>query len=235
MFFNGREVFRTSSEQRSCTVGVWVAYAPHHKALVIDTEGLMGVSKNENRRMRLLLKVLAISDIVIYRTRAERLHNDMFTFLDDASNAYWKHFSPELQAASERNGLSFTVSSLGPTIIIFHETQFTKTLGMIPLQEIEEEAVDELLCQSATDNITAEEYIKQHFCKLKLYPKAFSAIEYIGTQTISPPTDFVGLKKQVSELLQCNSVRSPRTIDVIYKSIEVRDVLYYMVMHHILY
>ena len=31
------------------------------------------------------------------RTRAERLHNDMFVFLSDASKVYCDHFSTELQ------------------------------------------------------------------------------------------------------------------------------------------
>ena len=30
---------------------------------------------NENLRMRQLLKVLAVSDVVVYKTRAERLHS----------------------------------------------------------------------------------------------------------------------------------------------------------------
>ena len=52
---------------------------------------------NENHRTRQLLKVLAISDVVIYRTRAERLHTDLFYFMGDASKAYNEHFSAELQ------------------------------------------------------------------------------------------------------------------------------------------
>ena len=52
---------------------------------------------NENHRTRQLLKVLAISDIVIYKTRAERLHTDLFYFMGDASKAYNEHFSVELQ------------------------------------------------------------------------------------------------------------------------------------------
>jgi zinc finger FYVE domain-containing protein 1 len=52
---------------------------------------------NENHRTRQLLKVLAISDIVIYKTRAERLHTDLFYFMGDASKAYNEHFSAELQ------------------------------------------------------------------------------------------------------------------------------------------
>ena len=50
---------------------------------------------NENHRTRQLLKVLAISDVVIYKSRAERLHTDLFYFMGDASKAYNEHFSSE--------------------------------------------------------------------------------------------------------------------------------------------
>ena len=60
-----------------------------------------GVSSNLNRRTRLLLKILALSDVALYRTRAERLHNDMFVFLKDASNVYCEHFSSELEVRDE--------------------------------------------------------------------------------------------------------------------------------------
>lgn len=55
--FNGAEVFKTSHLQSSCTAGVWAAYDRRHRAVVLDTEGLQGISTNENRRTRLLLKV----------------------------------------------------------------------------------------------------------------------------------------------------------------------------------
>ena len=123
------QVFRTSAHQSSCTIGIWAAYSSEYNAVFLDTEGMLGVSQNENRRTRLLLKVLAISDIVIYRTRAERLHNDLFTFLGDASEAYWKYFTPELKEASDRCKLNVPLSTLGPSVIIFHETQHTELLG----------------------------------------------------------------------------------------------------------
>lgn len=91
-FFNGRSIFTTSNRQETCTMGVWCAYDQHTNSLIFDTEGLLGTTSNENKRMRLLLKVLAISDVIIYRTRAERLHNDLFKFLSDASVAYLKYF-----------------------------------------------------------------------------------------------------------------------------------------------
>ena len=129
-FFDGQEIFPTSSSQLSCTVGVWAAYDDVNRAIVLDTEGLLGVSGNQNQRTRLLLKVLAISDIVVYRTRAERLHTDMFTFLGDASDAYLKHFTKELKDATERCHMDVPLCSLGPAVIIFHETQHTHLLGM---------------------------------------------------------------------------------------------------------
>jgi zinc finger FYVE domain-containing protein 1 len=55
--FNGQEVFATSHLQSSCTVGVWAGYDSVRQAVILDTEGLLGVSANENRRTRLLLKV----------------------------------------------------------------------------------------------------------------------------------------------------------------------------------
>ena len=83
-FFCGEEVFPTSAQQTSCTSGVWAAFEPSLQALVLDTEGMLGTSENENVRTRMLLKVatvdlsrsdiylfqvLAVSDVVIYRSR----------------------------------------------------------------------------------------------------------------------------------------------------------------------
>lgn len=126
-FFGGKEVFPTSANQQSCTVGVWAAFDPKSKVIAIDTEGLLGVSTNQNQRSRLLLKVLAISDIVIYRTRAERLHNDMFQFLCDASTAYSKYFSKELKEAAKRCKKNY--DDLTPSVIVFHETINTNIIG----------------------------------------------------------------------------------------------------------
>lgn len=128
-FFGGKEVFKTSAQQASCTVGVWASFDVDNTAIIIDTEGLLGVTTNQNQRTRLLLKLLAISDIVIYRTRAERLHNDMFYFLSDASKAYSKHFTEELRAVSKRNKMPIDVTKLSPAVVIFHETQNTNILG----------------------------------------------------------------------------------------------------------
>lgn len=57
-FFQGEEVFRTSVEQNSCTVGVYAAMQPKLGVLCLDTEGLLSTSSQSDRRMRMLLKVI---------------------------------------------------------------------------------------------------------------------------------------------------------------------------------
>lgn len=69
------DVFPTSSASDGrCTFGVWAAFEPRTQTLVLDTEGMQGVctaggKPDENRRSRQLLKVLAISDVVICKSR----------------------------------------------------------------------------------------------------------------------------------------------------------------------
>ncbi|XP_061749814.1 zinc finger FYVE domain-containing protein 1-like isoform X2 [Nerophis ophidion] len=200
-FFMGREVFKTSPTQESCTVGVWAAFDPFHNVVVIDTEGLLGNSSKQGHRTRLLLKVLAISDLIIYRTHADRLHDDLFKFLGDASEAYLKHFTKELKATTARCGLDVPLSTLGPAVVIFHETVHTKLLGT----DKSHESLDRLL--------------SERFKKVSRFPEALSSVQYWGTQTLIPPTDFCGLRNKLEQLLDNNATRSPRTPVVIFKAL----------------
>ncbi|XP_024147556.1 zinc finger FYVE domain-containing protein 1 [Oryzias melastigma] len=201
-FFLGREVFKTLPTQESCTIGVWAALDPLHRVVVIDTEGLLGAGANQGQQTRLLLKVLAISDVIIYRTHNDRLHDDLFRFLGDASDAYLKHFTKELKATSNRCGLDVPLSTLGPAVIVFHETVHTKLLGSDKQLE------------------SAECLLQERFQKLGLFPKAFSSLQYCGTRTYNPPTDFSGLLRSLEHLLDNNSTRSPRSAGVIYKALQ---------------
>ncbi|KAM7368087.1 hypothetical protein PAMP_014338 [Pampus punctatissimus] len=201
-FFLGREVFKTSPTQESCTVGVWAAMDPVHRVVVIDTEGLLGAGVNQGQRTRLLLKVLAISDVIIYRTHADRLHDDLFKFLGDASDAYLKHFTRELKATTTRCGLDVPLSTLGPGVIIFHETVHTKLLG------------------SDKPSESADRLLQERFRKLGIFPEAFSSIQYRGTRTYNPPTDFSGLLRSLEQQLDNNTTRSPRSASVIYKALQ---------------
>ena len=85
------------------------------------------------------MQVLAVSDVIIYRTRADRLHNDLFHFLGNASVAFRRHFSSELKSAAQRfQSDNIDVSSLCPAVIIFHETQHTDPLtkGMVQVTDL---------------------------------------------------------------------------------------------------
>lgn len=42
VFFDHEEVFKTSSSQVSCTLGVWAKYNPKLQVICLDTEGLLG-------------------------------------------------------------------------------------------------------------------------------------------------------------------------------------------------
>ena len=109
-------------------MGVWAALDDSNRTLVLDTEGRLGLSQNDNVRNRLLLKILCISDIIIFRTRAPKLPNDMFQFLSDASNAFIKYFKRELENVMKTCQAAGPLSTMGPTLIVFHETQHTEVL-----------------------------------------------------------------------------------------------------------
>lgn len=207
ILFDGEDVFYTSKSPSSCTVGVWAAYDPIMGLVVLDTEGLLGAAANQNQRMRLLLKVLAISDVVVYRTRAERLHNDMFQFLSSASGAYQRHFTPELRALSSRCGLDVPLSSLGPAVIVFQETTHTQLLGH---GEGKESSVPG----------HADTLLQRRFHDLGLGTEAFSSVQYVGTQTITPPTDYSKLQQAVAQQVQNTATRSPRQPAIVYSALQ---------------
>lgn len=198
-FFHGQEVFKTSAFQDSCTVGVWAAFDDSNNIIIIDTEGLLGSSANDNRRTRLLLKILATSDIVIFRTRAERLHNDMFVFLSNASKAYKKHFSEELRAASQRYRIK--ESNLGPTLVVFQETIHTEPL-------------------KGEQNRRADAVLRDLFAKHNYPVDAFNEVCYVGTKTMKPPTDFSGFRNFLLARLHDNSIRAARNPSVMFQSLK---------------
>lgn len=203
-FFDNRSVFQTSSSQESCTIGVWAAYDSKRQVITLDTEGLLGVSANCHRRTRLLLKVIAISDIVIYRTKSERLEDNLFTFLGDASRVYMQHFFKELKNASLRlpELNEQTLSDLGPVVIIFQETRDTEPLK-----------------QDA--NQSKESIIRKRFKTLGLTTEAFSAIEYVGIQTLVRPTNFESLKQCIKRHIKSSSARTSRPISVVHATLKL--------------
>ncbi|KAL7051403.1 hypothetical protein ACKWTF_004455 [Chironomus riparius] len=197
VFFDGNEIFKMSNQQKSCTLGVCCAFQKYFynsQILCLDTEGLQGIAQNENQQHRMLMKVLAVSDIIIYRTRAERLNSDMYKFLGTASKIYQRHLSPILHDnASGYLG--------GPTVIIFHEVHNTWPL--------ESNLVE------APENI-----IKEKFLEMKLNIDAFSSLHYVGIKTNSSPTDFNPLKSILKNDIE-NKLKPLRTIRSIYEQLDM--------------
>lgn len=204
--FNGEEVFRTSCAQDSCTLGVWAAFDPVLKVICLDTEGLLGTTSHENQRTRLLLKILAVSDIVIYRTRSERLHNDLFKFLGSASRAYTQHFQRALSAVGQRGDFAGPASKwankLGPAVIIFHETRNTLTLH-------------------SSVNECPEDVLRTRFAFMGLEMDAFSSVRYVGVKTDVPPTSFTEVRAALVGELENTAVRSARNPRFVYTTLKV--------------
>ncbi|KYN07727.1 PREDICTED: zinc finger FYVE domain-containing protein 1-like [Cyphomyrmex costatus] len=197
IFFKGEEVFQTSNEQNCCTLGVWAAFDPILNVICLDTEGLQGITNCENERTRLLLKVLAVSDIVVYGIHSERLNRDLFTFLGAASRAYSHHFKTTLQTIGHKGGISTSLSTLGPSVIVLHETKHT-----IPLINNELES--------------AEDILKARFAQMSLEIGAFSSIKYIGLQMVNGTTDYEQLRSAIDNELNNTTVRSARKPHLVY-------------------
>lgn len=68
---------------------------------------------------------------------------------------------------------------------------------------------------------SSERLLQERFRKLDLFPEAFSSIQYRGTRTYNPPTDFSGLLRSLEHQLDNNTTRSPRSASVIFKALQV--------------
>lgn len=64
-------------------------------------------------------------------------------------------------------------------------------------------------------------FVSSRFAELGCIPRAFCSVEYVGTRTSLPPTDFSGLRSSVAELLRNNAVRAPRRPEVVLKALQV--------------
>jgi len=130
------------------------------------------------------MQILAVSDVVLFRTRAERLHSDLFSFLGNASKAYIKYFADALKKMENESSnseplnqvckivgsLSYywtfyqdSVCNLGPAVIIFHETRYTEPLKT-----------------SAGENNSPEEQLRKRFGQLGFDLNAFSTLRWVN-------------------------------------------------------
>ena len=67
-----------------------------------------------------------------------------------------------------------------------------------------------------------EDILRENFVNMKRDPSAFSSISYLGTQTVTPPTYFKGLLAVIEGHLKNSTVRSARSLPVIFNALMVR-------------
>ena len=88
-----------------------------------------------------------------------------------------------------------SVSSLGPAVIVFHETMHTDILAKDP-----------------------EQVLRARFSALKQDISAFSKVRYVGTRSdVAGRTNFGILREELGRELCDASVRSPRNITLVYQ------------------
>jgi len=121
----------------------------------------------------------------------------MFLFLEDASASYCSYFSHEIQRAAARTGCA-SGSSVGPHLLIHHETRNTQPLG--------EQSYEALVHRFRHDPSGPPSF-----------PVAYSDVDYIGVKfDPSSGTDFSLLKKAVGKALSRETVRVHRPPAVVY-------------------
>jgi len=201
LLFGGREVFRTSSSVGdSCTSGVYAAYEPNLGILALDTEGMLAASQ-EIYSMRLLLKVLALSDMAIYVARSNRMNSVMIDFLAEASRQYLEHFAVEVARVAERCGVDGV--SAGPAVCIFNEPRDTH-----PYSQAEWRA-----------------YLSQHMSGMEPAenpkPPAFYSLSYVGVPNGAQTggTNWDPLRAWVIGSLKEMEIRGPRPLKVVVRTL----------------
>ncbi|XP_077302675.1 zinc finger FYVE domain-containing protein 1-like isoform X2 [Arctopsyche grandis] len=158
LLFRGQEIFKTGKYADEGTRGVWAAYQPARRLLCLDTPPL-----HHSNSSILLMKIFAISDLVIYRTRSERLSEELFKFLGEASKVYTDIFQNVLQKTSQRTDLGSALSTQGPAILINHEP-----LHSFPLT-------------INSDGQKPEEQIINKFKSMNLNTEGLGSLYYIST------------------------------------------------------
>lgn len=67
----------------------------------------------------------------------------------------------------------------------------------------------------------ADTMLQKRFHDLNLSTEAFSAVQYVGTQTIRPPTDYSSLLEAVKQQVKNTHTRSPRQPGIVFHALEV--------------
>ncbi|KAJ3658912.1 hypothetical protein Zmor_010626 [Zophobas morio] len=201
-FFDGVEFFKTKLEY-SCNLGMWAKYDPTLKIICIDTEGFVASSKEICQQSYFLLKIFAISDIVIYRTTSEELPSYMYRFLGEASKIYKEYFNCVLQKIWPNYETEKETTSVGPCVIIFNEPKHPNTLTNV-------------------GNITAtvlKQILRENFARHYERCDGFSSLHYVRALRSSKEY-FKELRWVVEKELKSIELRSPRSAKYVYHTLK---------------
>lgn len=69
----------------------------------------------------------------------------------------------------------------------------------------------------------ADTLLQKRFHDLGLGTEAFSSVQYVGTQTITPPTDYSGLLEAIKQQVKNTHTRSPRQPGIVFHALEVSE------------
>lgn len=72
----------------------------------------------------------------------------------------------------------------------------------------------------------ADILLQKRFHDLGLGTEAFSSVQYVGTQTIAPPTDYTRLLEAVRQQVKNTHTRSPRQPGIVFQALEVSGRFY---------
>lgn len=72
----------------------------------------------------------------------------------------------------------------------------------------------------------ADTLLQKRFHDLSLGTEAFSSVQYVGTQTITPPTDYTRLLEAVGQQVKNTHTRSPRQPGIVFQALEVSGRFY---------
>lgn len=72
----------------------------------------------------------------------------------------------------------------------------------------------------------ADILLQKRFHELGLGTEAFSSVQYVGTQTITPPTDYTRLLEAVRQQVKNTHTRSPRQPGIVFQALEVSGRFY---------
>lgn len=76
-------------------------------------------------------------------------------------------------------------------------------------------------CTLTAVDKSPEDILRERFAQMEIGLDAFSSLRYVGIQTTHPPTNYKILQNVLNMEIENTTVRSPRSLEIVYKAIEV--------------